>query len=308
MGAQATPPLRIYRYLSDVPPAARGGVVAIGNFDGVHHGHQAVIGEAVRGARELAGPAVILTFDPHPRRFFRPDGPPFQLTRFRTKARILAGLGIEVVLVLRFNAALASLSAEQFLDAALIGGLAARRVVVGTDFVFGRARQGNADLLRRRLGEAQIGVTVMSPVTSAAGDPVISSTAVRDCLAAGDPRGAARLLGRNFEIEGHVRRGDQRGRSIGFPTANLWLGDYVRPALGVYCVLVRLAPTGRDAGSRVGPWNGVANLGLRPTFGGQEPRLEVHLFDFAGDLYGRGLCVELIDFLRPERKFDGIEA
>jgi riboflavin kinase / FMN adenylyltransferase len=303
MGAQASPPLRIYRHLSHIAPAARGGVVAIGNFDGVHRGHQAVIGEAVRRARELGAPAAILTFDPHPRRFFRPDGPPFLLTRFRTKARVLRSLGIEVIVVLRFNPSLASLTAEQFLDTALLGGLAARHVIVGADFVFGRGRQGNPDLLRRKLGDAA--VTVTGPVTAAAGEPVISSTAIRDCLVAGNPRGAAHLLGRPFEIEGHVRRGDQRGRLIGFPTANIWLGDYVRPALGVYSVRVRLAPTKRAPD--VGPWNGVANLGLRPTFGGQEPRLEVHLFDFAGDLYGRGLCVELVDFLRPERKFDGIE-
>jgi riboflavin kinase/FMN adenylyltransferase len=301
MAAQATSPLRIYRNLPDIPAAARGGVVAIGNFDGVHRGHQAVIAEVVRRARGLGGPAAILTFDPHPRRFFRPDSPPFQLTRFRTKARVLAGLGIDVVLVLRFNAALAALTAEQFLDAALVDGLAARHVIVGTGFVFGRGRQGNPEMLRRRLGDGN--VTVMAPVTAASAEPVISSTAVRDCLAAGDPRGAARLLGRGFEIEGHVRRGDQRGRLIGFPTANLWLGDYVRPALGVYTVRVR--PAKQAAG---GPWTGVANLGLRPTFGGQEPRLEVHLFDFSGDLYGRGLCVELVDFLRPERKFDGIDA
>jgi riboflavin kinase / FMN adenylyltransferase len=309
----------VHRHVTDLPAAARGSAVAVGNFDGVHRGHQAVMGEAVRAARRDGGPAAVLTFEPHPRRFFRPDTPPFQLTRFRTKARVIASLGIDRLFVLRFDAALAARTAEQFVDDVLIAGLAARHVVIGYDFVFGKGRGGTPEFLRERLTARNIGVTVLSPVTMAEdgldAEPegfVISSTGVRDALQSGDPRAAARLLGRPFEIEARVMKGDARGRTIGFPTANLWLGDYLRPALGVYAVRVAIAdphPLAEAALFKPTWLEGVANLGLRPTFGGlTEPRLEVHLFDFAGDLYGRILRVGLIEFLRPERRFDGIEA
>jgi riboflavin kinase/FMN adenylyltransferase len=252
----------------------------------------------------------VLTFEPHPRRFFRSDTPPFLLTRLRTKARVLKALGVDNLFVLRFNAALAGFSAEDFIDRILIEGLRASQVVVGYDFVFGKARRGNPDLLRDRLAARGVGALVMPPVAAPHAEPdgdseglIYSSTGVRDALRAGDPRAAARLLGRPFEIEGRVRRGDARGRLLGFPTANIWLGDYLRPALGVYAIRAKV-----DEPASPANLTGVANLGLRPTFGGSEPRLEVHLFDFQGDLYGRRLAVELVDLLRPERKFDGIEA
>jgi riboflavin kinase / FMN adenylyltransferase len=302
--------MRVFRHSKDLPPASRGSVIAIGNFDGVHRGHQAVIGEAVRRAKASGRPSAVLTFEPHPRRFFRPDTPPFLLTRLRTKVRVVAALGIDNFFALRFNAALASLSAEDFIDRVLVDGLRASQVVVGYDFVFGKGRRGNPDLLRDRLAAKGIPTMVMPPVAAPHAEPdgdseglIYSSTGVRDALRAGDPRAAARLLGRSFEIEDRVRRGDARGRLLGFPTANIWLGDYLRPALGVYAVRAWIDE--RDSGLTL---TGVANLGLRPTFGGAEPRLEVHLFDFQSDLYGRRLCVELIEFLRPERKFDGIEA
>ena len=303
----------IHRHVDPLPAEARRGVVAVGNFDGVHFGHQAVIGEAVRRARAERAPASVLTFEPHPRRFFQPGAPPFLLTRFRTKARIIAGLGIDHLFVLRFDAVRARQTAEDFIDQVLIGGLHARHVVIGYDFVFGRGRAGNAGLLSTRLGAHGIGVTAVPPVMSLT-DPVsVSSTSVRNALSAGDPRAAATLLGRPFEIEARVMRGDARGRTIGFPTANLWLGDCLRPALGVYAVRVAVAEprarAGRTLTETAGWLDGVANLGLRPTFGGlTEPRLEVHLFDYGGDLYGRRLRVALIEFLRPERKFDGIDA
>jgi riboflavin kinase/FMN adenylyltransferase len=302
--------MRVFRHYINLPPTAQGSVIAIGNFDGVHRGHQAVIGEAVRRARAAGRPGGVLTFEPHPRRFFRPDTPPFLLTRLRTKARVLAALGVENLFVLRFNAGLAGFTAEDFIDRILVDGLRASQVVVGYDFVFGKGRGGNPDLLRDRLARRGIATMVMPPVAAPHAEPdgdseglIYSSTGVRDALKAGDPRGAARLLGRPFEIEGRVRRGDARGRLLGFPTANMWLGDYQRPALGVYAVRARV-----DESAEPPVLAGVANLGLRPTFGGSEPRLEVHLFDFQGDLYGRRLRVELVDFLRPERKFDGIEA
>lgn len=303
----------IHRHVESLPPEARHSVVAVGNFDGVHFGHQAVIGEAVRRARAEGAPAAVLTFEPHPRRFFQPSAPPFLLTRFRTKARILAGLGVDHLFVLRFDAKLARETAEEFIDRALVGGLHARHVVIGYDFVFGRGRAGNAQLLSTRLGGRGIGMTALPPVLSIGDTVSISSTSIRNALSAGDQRAAATLLGRPFEIEGRVMRGDARGRTIGFPTANLWLGDYLRPALGVYAVRVAIAEPRLRAGrtlTETAQWiDGVANLGLRPTFGGlTEPRLEVHLFDYSGDLYGRRLRVALVEFLRPERKFDGIEA
>ncbi len=285
-------------------------MVAVGNFDGVHRGHQAVIGDAVRRAHAVGTPAQVLTFEPHPRRFFKPDTPPFQLTRLRTKTRVLAGIDVDDLFVLRFNQEMVEYTAEAFIDRFLVRDMQARHVVIGYDFVFGKGRRGNPDLLRERLAANGIGITVMAPVTAAEtasvdADPessVISSTGVRDALRAGDAAAAARLLGRPFEIESRVQRGEARGRQLGFPTANLWLGDYLRPALGVYAVraIVHDGPEHH---------RGVANLGLRPTFGGlAEPRLEVHLFDFSGDLYGRRLRVELIQFLRPERKFPDIAA
>jgi riboflavin kinase/FMN adenylyltransferase len=301
--------MRLFRQTTNLPPAAQGGVIAIGNFDGIHRGHQAVIGEAVRRARAAGAPSGVLTFEPHPRRYFRPETPPFLLTRLRTKARVVERLGVDLLFALRFNAAMANRSAEGFIDDILIGGLRARHVVVGYDFVFGKGRHGNPELLRDRLAAAGIGATIMPPVAAPQAEPdsdaeglIYSSTGVRDALRAGDPKAAAQLLGRPFEIEGHVRRGDARGRLLGFPTANIWLGDYLRPALGVYAVRARLDGTAGQV------WDGVANLGLRPTFGGSEPRLEVHLFDFSGDIYGHRLCVALVAFLRPERKFDGLEA
>jgi riboflavin kinase/FMN adenylyltransferase len=311
--------MRIHRHAEHLPAAARGSVVALGNFDGVHRGHQAVIGEAVRRARAGGTTASVLTFEPHPRRYFKPDTPPFLLTRFRTKARVVAGLGVDHLFVLRFNRDLANLSAETFIDEILLAGLDAGHVVVGYDFVFGKGRAGRPETLRDRLAARGVGTTVMPAVTASVDLPategeadafVVSSTGVRDALKGGDPRAAARLLGRTFEIEGRVQRGDRRGRLIGFPTANLWLGDYLRPALGVYAVRVAVTEAHDSALTDNVAWHeGVANLGVRPTFGGlAEPRLEVHLFEFDGDLYGRRLRVALVEFLRPEQKFAGLDA
>ena len=296
--------MRIYRSCLARPAAARGAAIAIGNFDGVHRGHRRVIEQACEAARRIGCPAAAMTFAPHPRRFFRPDQPPFLLTRLRGRLRRIAAIGVDQVHLLRFDARLAALSPEEFVDGLLVGGLGVRHVSVGYDFVFGRGRAGTAAFLAARLAAAGLGASIVAPVSSGsgAGDEVFSSTAARQALADGDTARAAGILGRFFEIEGRVAPGDRRGRTIGFPTANLRLGDYVRPRLGVYAVRVGIDGAG-------GGHDGVANLGLRPTFGGDsEPRLEVHLFDFAGDLYGRRLCVELRAFLRPERRFDGLDA
>jgi riboflavin kinase/FMN adenylyltransferase len=295
--------MRVHRYPYGLPDEARGAVVAIGNFDGVHRGHRRVIATACELARAAGAPSGVMTFAPHPRRFFRPDQPPFLLTRLRTRLRRFAEIGVDLVYCLRFDARLAAMSPEDFIDRLLVGGLAARHVCVGYDFVFGKGRAGTGAVLSARLARAGVGATIVSPVSSGsgAGDEVFSSTAAREALAAGDPERAATILGRPFVIEGRVAQGDRRGRTIGFPTANLWLDEYVRPRFGVYAVRVDLGDGDRR--------DGVANLGLRPTFGGDTvPRLEVHLFDFSGDLYGRRVCVELLGFLRPEQRFDGLEA
>lgn len=294
--------MRIFRHYQNIPGDARGAVVAIGNFDGVHLGHRAVIGEAGAIAHATARPWGVLTFEPHPRAFFAPGTPPFRLTPFHAKARLIFGLGVDTIFVQQFNKAFSSLTAEDFIETVLVGGIGARHVVCGYDFVFGKGRGGSAEMLLgfgKRLG---FDFTAVRAQTFAGGDSAetaYSSTGVREALQSGNPQAAARILGRPFEIEGRVIQGDQRGRTIGFPTANLALGTYLRPARGVYAVRVRVGE-GRE-------FTGVANIGRRPTFAGEADLLEVFLFDFTGDLYGRRLGVQLVEFLRPEKKFDGID-
>ncbi|WP_439815844.1 bifunctional riboflavin kinase/FAD synthetase [Zavarzinia sp. CC-PAN008] len=279
-------------------PAAQGAVLALGNFDGVHRGHQVVLGEARRIAGEMDVPFGVLTFEPHPRRYFRPDDPPFRITPPASKARALAGLGCDVLAIQAFDQRLAGMLAQDFVIELLVERLRAVHVVIGFDFCFGKGRSGNATLLAQMAEMEGFGLTVVEAVRE--GGQLFSSTAVRSHLAEGRPREAAKLLGRAFEIESTVLKGDQRGRTIGFPTANLNLGDYVVPRLGVYSVRAQTAD---------GTWHdGVANLGRRPTFDKQDVNLEVHLFDFAGDLYGQVLRVAVMDFVRPEQKFSGLDA
>jgi len=289
--------LRLYRHTDDLPEDARGAVMALGNFDGVHRGHQAVIGTAQRIARELGVPAGVLTFEPHPRSVFRKDDPPFRLTPFRVKARMLEALGLDLMVVCHFDDSFLHKTAVAFIEEDLVGGLAIRHAVCGGDFLFGHKRAGDVALLERYGARHGFGVTMVGPVT----DPrsgVYSSTRVRDALLVGDTREAAHVLGRFWEIEGRVEHGEKRGRTIGFPTANIELGEYLRPAFGVYAVRA-----GVDRGAETVWLDGVANLGLRPTVGGMVERLEAHLFDFSGDLYGQHLRVQLIEHIRPERKF-----
>jgi riboflavin kinase / FMN adenylyltransferase len=293
--------MRILRHPAVLEPADRGSVVAIGNFDGVHLGHRIVIGRTAEIARGLGAKLAVLTFEPHPFQVFHPEAPPFRLTPFRAKARHLEALGVDLLFVLPFDLALSKVAADEFARSLIVESLEARHAVVGYDFHFGHKRGGTPDVLRE-LGERwSFGVTVVAPLEAADG-AVYSSTRIRQDLAQGRPREAAAMLGRPFEIEGRVEKGDQRGRTIGFPTANLSLGDTLRPAGGVYAVRVEIEG---DAPPR---WrDGVANLGTRPTLGGTDLRLEAHLFDYAGDLYGRHLRVALIEHLRPERKFAGLD-
>ena len=294
--------MRLFRHHTEIPVEARGAVVALGNFDGLHLGHQKVIGEALRLAGELDAPCGVLTFEPHPRAYFQPDKPAFRLTPFRIKLRQLDAIGVDYLYLLSFDRAMAERSPESFIVEVLGQGLEPIHLVVGYDFVFGKGRSGNAAMLGD-LGRAAGFAVTSVPAAADAEGVVYSSTKVRERLAAGDPPGAARVRGRPWENEGRVERGDKRGRLLGFPTANVAIGDYLQPALGVYAV-----KAGIDEGRGTRWLDGVANLGRRPTVGGTRVQLETHLFDFAGDLYGRHLRVALIDFIRPERKFDGLEA
>jgi riboflavin kinase / FMN adenylyltransferase len=293
--------MRIFRH-DAVGAGDRGAVVAVGNFDGLHFGHQRVIAEAGKVARALGAPHAVLTFEPHPRSVFRPQDPPFRLTPFRMKSRLVEGLGVDLLFTLHFDLAFAARSAEEFIAGVLLERLGARHVVVGYDFVFGNQRRGDAVLLAERGAALGFGVGIVEPVQAEEG-AAYSSTRIREHLVAGRPREAAALLGRFWEIDGRVERGDERGRTIGFPTANILLHDYLRPAAGVYAVRAGIEEGGKTV------WrDAVANFGTRPTFGGTDLRLEVHIFDFTGDLYGRHLRVALVEHLRPERKFSGIDA
>lgn len=276
----------------------RGGVIALGNFDGFHAGHQAVVGRAVRHARDEGRPAIVATFDPHPVRFFKPDAAPFRLTTLDQRQELFAAAGADAMLVLPFDAALAGTSAEDFITGLLLDRYGAKGVVTGADFVFGKGRGGDVVTLAdhaRRLG---FFTEMVSPVDDA--DAVISSSRIREALQAGDCATAAHLLTRPFTVRGLVQHGDKNGRLLGFPTANIDMGNYLRPRYGIYAVTGRL-PDGRIL-------KGAANLGIRPSFDPPKELLEPHFFDFAGDLYGREIDVAFHAFLRPEAKFEGMDA
>ena len=276
----------------------RGGVIALGNFDGFHRGHQAVVGRAVARARAEGRPAIVATFDPHPIRLFRSDAPPFQLTTIDQRMRLFGAAGADATLVLGFDVALAGVSAEAFVRDWLVEQAGASCIVTGEDFTFGKGRAGTPATMRA-LGERfGLMVETVSPVSDA--DGVISSSRIRTALQAGDPGEAARLLTRPFTIKGVVSHGDKRGRTIGYPTANMALGDYLRPRYGIYAVRARLAD-----GTMV---DGAANLGIRPSFDPPKELLETYLFDWSGDLYGQTIAVKLHAFLRAEAKFDRLDA
>jgi riboflavin kinase / FMN adenylyltransferase len=281
-----------------IPDALRGPVVALGNFDGFHLGHQAVVGRAVqRGAHERR-PVIVATFDPHPVRHFKPDVPPFRLTSLDQRQRLFAAAGADAMLAFEFGDRLASTSAEDFVGDILAGQIGAAAVVTGEDFTFGKGRGGNAQVLRT-LGEAHgIAAETVAPVLFE-GERV-SSGRIRELLQAADPGAATRLLTRPFAIEGEVEHGNGRGHDLGWPTANMRLGKYLRPAYGIYAVRVRL-----DDGSE---HDGVASFGIRPMFDPPEELLEANLFGFDGDLYGRTIEVMLHHYLRPEAKFADLDA
>ena len=281
-----------------IPAELAGGIVALGNFDGFHLGHQAVAGQAIARARAEERPALIATFDPHPVRLFRPDTPPFRLTTLDQRQELFAAAGADAMIVFRFDAALAALTAEEFVAQRLAGCLRAGGVVTGEDFTFGKAKGGSAATLAA-LGKVH-GFTAetVAPVTLAG--ETVSSSRIRDALRVGETEVATRLLTRPFAIRGLVQHGDKVGRTIGYPTANIDLGAYLRPAYGIYAV------TGRLADGRL--LKGAANLGIRPSFDPPKELLEPYFFDFNGDLYGQEVEVALHAYLRPEAKFDTLDA
>lgn len=281
-----------------MPDALRGAIMALGNFDGFHLGHQAVAGEAITQARAAGKPAIIATFDPHPVRFFAPEAPWFRLTTLDQRRRLFEAAGADAMLVFDFDAALAATTAEDFIVELLVKRLGLTGVVTGEDFTFGKGRGGNIEVLRDLGVDHGLHATAMGPVMD--DDGVISSSRIRDALRAGDCATATRLLTRPFAVEGVVQHGDKNGRLLGFPTANIDMAHYLRPRYGIYAVKGRL-PDGRVL-------DGAANLGIRPSFDPPKELLEPHFFDFSEDLYGQIIEVEFHAYIRGEAKFDSMDA
>lgn len=283
---------------SPVPDGLRGGIIALGNFDGFHRGHQAVVGEAIAWARAENRPAIVATFDPHPVRHFAPDAPPFRLTTLDQRQELFEAAGADAMLVFAFDGELAATTAQSFVEDLLVARLGAAGVVTGEDFTFGKGRGGNIAVLAELGAPLGMGARAVGPVSD--GDEVISSSRIREALRAGDCGTATHLLTRPFAIRGVVEHGAKLGRTIGYPTANLQMGTYLRPAYGIYAV-TGLLPGGRIV-------HGAANLGIRPSFDPPIELLEPFFFDFEGDLYGQEIEVALHHYLRPEAKFDSLEA
>lgn len=287
----------IFHGYDHVPPGARGAAVAIGNFDGVHKGHQALIARAREAARDLGARTAALVFEPHPREFLQPARPLFRLTPLPQKLKLLETYGVDLTYVIAFEQELATMSAETFVERVLVAGLGVGHVVIGHNFLFGRSRTGNAGQMSDLGRTFGFGVSVVPPVGD--GGEIYSSSAVRAELAQGDITGAAEMLGHRWKVEGVVQGGARRGTGLGYPTANIALGKGATLAHGIYAVHV-----GVDGARH----QGAAYLGTRPTFDDGSPVLEVFLFDFDGDLYGRTIEVEFVEFLRGDRKFDGPDA
>lgn len=293
--------MKIHRNYNAIATADQGAAVAIGNFDGVHLGHQSVIALARAAAAELAAPLGVTTFEPHPRAFFAPDAPSFRLMNATSRARRLEKLDVAHLYELQFNEKLAGLSAEEFIEWVLVWGLGVRHVVVGADFRFGTGRKGDTDMLAAKGKELGFGLTVAPLISDPKGD--FSSTAIRTALSDGQPAEAARMLGHWHRIDGNIEKGDQRGRDLGYPTANLSMDGLHLPKFGVYAVLVDI-----ESGPHAGRYHAAASLGVRPTFGENHPNLESYIFDFEGDIYGEEISVALVSYIRPEEKFDTIDA
>ncbi|NRP14150.1 Riboflavin biosynthesis protein RibF [Aliiroseovarius sp. xm-m-379] len=293
--------MRIVRDYQFIAPEDRGASAVIGNFDGVHLGHQYVIDIARKAAAQSGAPLGVMTFEPHPREYFAPKAPPFRLMGSEARAHRLEKLGVERLYELSFNDTLSALTPREFAQDVIVDGLGLAHVVVGADFCFGQGRAGHADDLVALGQELGFGVTI-APLMEDAGREV-SSTAIRQALSEGRPQDAARMLGHLHRIEGEVIRGDQRGRDLGYPTANMSIAGLHPPKFGVYVVEVDIL-----TGPHQGTYGGAASMGTRPMFGENLPNIESFLFDFKGDIYGEHLSVALIEYLRPERVFDNLDA
>ncbi len=293
--------MRIIRDYTFVNPEDRGASAAIGNFDGVHLGHRAVIDIAREAGDAINAPCGVLTFDPHPREFFAPHSDPFRLMSSSAKATELAKIGVERLYQLNFNAALAALTPEEFATRVIHEGLGLKHVVVGADFCFGKGRAGKAEDLQKFGAQLGFEVTIAELIEGTQGQ--VSSTRIRKALSDGATRNAADMLGHWHQIEGMVIGGEQRGRELGYPTANMSIDGLHPPRFGVYAVLVDI-----QDGPHAGTYHGVASMGVRPMFGENRPNLETFIFDFTGDLYGATLSIALVEYLRGEEKFDGLDA
>jgi riboflavin kinase/FMN adenylyltransferase len=292
--------MRIIRDYHYVEAEDRGASAAIGNFDGVHIGHQSVIALARSAGDKIDAPLGVMTFEPHPRQYFAPQTPSFRLMSAEARASRLAKLGVERLYELNFNAALSALTPREFAQQVIADGLGLRHIVVGADFCFGKDRAGTVTLLQKYGAKMGFGVTIAPLLENTAGQ--VSSTSIRQALGAGHPREAALQLGHWHHIEGPVIGGEQRGRELGYPTANMSIDGLHPPKFGVYAVLVEV-----QDGPHAGSYHGAASLGVRPMFGVNTANLETFIFDFSGDLYGVTLSVALVDFLRSELKFAGLE-
>ena len=293
--------MRIIRDYKYVEPRDKGASVAIGNFDGVHLGHQSVIDIARTQGSAISAPLGVLTFEPHPRSYFAPDAPAFRLMNPEARSTRLEKLGVERLYELNFNAALSALTPQEFAKGVIVDGLGLKHIVVGADFRFGKARAGSVQDLVSFGHEYGFGVTIAPLIAAGLGE--VSSTSIRTALTEGRPRDAADQLGHWHRIEGPVISGEQRGRELGYPTANMSLDGLHLPKHGVYAVMVDILE-----GPFTGSYQGAASLGVRPMFGENTPNLETYIFDFSGDLYGTSLSIGLVEFLRPELSFDGLDA
>jgi len=276
---------------------ANGIVLTLGNFDGVHRGHKAIIEETKKIARVENLPFVLMTFAPHPVAVLKPEIAPFCITTFAQKAELIGKLAPDLLLVMKFDSALAMLLPEDFVKKIMVENLKTRHVVIGHDFNFGRARAGNAEYLQKKAAEYGFGFTQLAP--QKLNEP-FSSTLIRNHIRKGEMKEAEILLGHQFAIEGVVLHGDEKGREIGFPTANLVLGDYVRPKFGVYAVKTQI--------EKDGPWHkSIANIGIRPTIGGDKELLEAHILDWSENIYGQTIRVALQEFIREEMRFANLD-
>lgn len=293
--------MKIFRHVDHIADECRGSVIVLGNFDGFHKGHQKVIATAGQIAHEMHTTLSVLSMEPHPRMFFNPNQKEFRLNSFRTKAHLLENFAVDHFFVLPFDKNLATMQAEDFVLDVLINNIGAVHIVVGYDYCFGAGRRGGVNVLAWLSKEEQFGLTIVDKVMEE--DHIYSSSNIRDALENGDVRNVADRLGHWWHVEGHVKKGDQRGRTLNFPTANLSLDGYIEPKYGVYAVRLII-----ETGPAKGIWDGVANIGRRPTFDKKDVLLEVYIFDFDLDIYNQSVKVEFVDYIRPEIKFDGLDS